>query len=126
MQQGKGQKMENDPAMDTGLTRADRRWLRHYRKRLEGDFKGQTEQVLFYGSKARGDSVPDSDLDVLLIVRDSAAHLVRRMRDVGYLLAAEGDVVPSILAYTQSEWEARRVSGSPFREAVERDKVQIL
>jgi hypothetical protein len=45
---------------------------------------------------------------------------------IGYLLAATGEAVPSIMAYTESEWERLRRSGSPFRRAVERDEVQVL
>jgi uncharacterized protein len=108
------------------LTRADKRWIKQFRRKLTEQFPGMVDQVLIYGSKARGEAGPDSDLDVLLIVRDDAAGRAWKMRDIGYLLAAEGDVVPSIMAYTVQEWENRRKSGSPFRKAVERDKVRVL
>ena len=108
------------------LTRPDKRWIDQYRRELTEKFPGMVEQMLIYGSKARGEAGPDSDLDVLLIVRDEAAKGKRAMREIGYLLAAEGDVVPSIMAYTVGEWECRRKSGSPFRQAVERDKVRVL
>lgn len=81
--------------------------------------------MLIYGSKARGQAHPDSDLDVLLIVKDDAAALKRDLRWIGYLLAAKTDVLPSILAYTEDEWERRRRSGSTFRKAVERDGVRV-
>jgi uncharacterized protein len=32
------------------------------------------EQVVFYGSRARGNEEPDSDLDVLVVLRDSDWH----------------------------------------------------
>jgi len=48
------------------------------------------------------------------------------VRRIGYLLAAMTDVLPSILAYTQDEWESRKRSGSTFRQAVERDAVRVL
>jgi hypothetical protein len=42
------------------------------------------------------------------------------------LLAATGETVPSILVYTETEWESRKRSGSPFRRNVERDEVRVL
>lgn len=108
------------------LTRDERRWLASYRRAVNAEHPGDIEQMLLYGSKARGDAGPDSDLDVLLIVRDRAAARKRKLRRIGYLLAAGSDVVPSIIAYTSGEWEQRRRSGSPFRRAVERDQVSIL
>jgi hypothetical protein len=83
-------------------------------------------QMVIYGSKARGDSHADSDLDVLLIVRNEAVALRRLLRRLGYDLAVAFNTVPSILAYTQEEWERRKQSGSPFREAVERDAVSVM
>jgi predicted nucleotidyltransferase len=108
------------------LTQADKRWIKQYRRQLTKRFPGMVAQVLIYGSKARGEAGPDSDLDVLLIVHDEAADRKHEMRDIGYLLDPYGKVLPSIMAYTELEWEARRKSGSPFRKNVERDKVRVL
>jgi hypothetical protein len=63
---------------------------------------------------------------MLLIIRNAAYNLKREFRRLGYLLAATSEVVPSILAYTEDEWESRRKSGSSFCEAVERDAVPVL
>jgi len=108
------------------LTRDERRWLASYRRAVNAEHPGDIEQMLLYGSKARGDAGPDSDLDILLIVRNTAAARKLKLRRIGYLLAADSDVLPSILAYTSAEWEHLRRSGSPFRQAVERDEVSIL
>jgi predicted nucleotidyltransferase len=108
------------------LTRAEREWLDGYRRALTEQHPNSVEQMLIYGSKARGDAGPDSDLDILLIVRNEAGAKKLKLRWIGYLLAAKSDVMPSILAYTSDEWEERKKSGSPFRRAVERDEVRVL
>jgi len=108
------------------LTRDDRAWLRGYEKVIAERYPGTVKRLLIYGSKARGEAGPDSDLDVLLIVQNEAAHLKGDLRWAGYLLAATSGTAPSILAYTEDEWESRKRSGSPFRRAVERDAVQVL
>src|SRR5262249_3690233 len=108
------------------LTPSEQQWLEAYRQALQDQFADAVEEVLIYGSKARGDASADSDLDVLLIVRDEAEARKRPMRGLGHLLAAATDVVPSILAYTRREWDQRKRSGSPFRRNVERDGVRVL
>jgi predicted nucleotidyltransferase len=108
------------------LRGSEQQWLDAYRQALRDQFADAVEQVLIYGSKARGDASPDSDLDVLLIVSDDAEVMKRPMRGLGHLLAAATDVVPSIMAYTRREWDQRKRSGSLFRRNVERDGVRVL
>ena len=108
------------------LTAEEQAWLDAYRDALNKQHPEAVQEMLIYGSKARGQAHADSDLDVLLIVKNRAGGLKRELRWIGYLLAAKTDVLPSILAYTQEEWESRRRSGSTFRKAVERDAVRVV
>lgn len=108
------------------LTQQEHTWLDDYRKAIEKKHPGVVHEMLIYGSKARGRPHAESDLDVLLIVKNDGGRLKRKLRRIGYLLAATSDVMPSILAYTQEEWENRRRSGSTFRQAVERDAVRVV
>jgi predicted nucleotidyltransferase len=101
-------------------------WLEAYRRALKEQHPEAVGRMVIYGSKARGTSHPDSDLDVLLVLRNDAASLKRELRNIGYLLSATSEAVPSIMAYTEEEWESRQRSGSPFWEAVERDAVEVL
>lgn len=107
------------------LTAEEQAWLDAYREALDKKHPGTVQEMLIYGSKARGRAHAESDLDVLLIVKNEAGALKRELRRIGYLLAATTDVLPSILAYTQEEWESRKRSGSTFRQAVERDAVRV-
>jgi predicted nucleotidyltransferase len=112
--------------MSMKLTADEQAWLDAYCQALKEQYPGIVDRMVIYGSKARGDDHSDSDLDVLLIVKNDASHLKRPLRRIGYELAATSDAVPSILAYTQDEWESRRESGAPFQQAVERDAVVVL
>ena len=108
------------------LTPDETTWLAEYRQALSERHPGAVVRMLVYGSKARGESHPDSDVDVLLIVKNDADSLKRTLRDTGYELAATSDAVPSILAYTEDEWQERAGKGYPFQKAVERDGVSVL
>jgi predicted nucleotidyltransferase len=108
------------------LTKEEQAWLDAYREALDKKHPGMIHEMLIYGSKARGQAHAESDLDVLLIVKNEAGALKRELRRIGYLLAATAEALPSILAYTEEEWENRKRSGSTFRKAVERDAVRVV
>ena len=101
-------------------------WLDEYRKALNERHPGTVLRMVIYGSKARGDAREDSDLDVLVVVRDEATVLKRPLRRIGYDLAAASRAVPSIMAYTQEEWGRLKDLKSAYRESIERDGVTVL
>ena len=121
--------MRREVALDVSplaLHPDERVWLDEYRQALNERHPGVVVRMVVYGSKARGDAHEDSDIDVLLIVRNEAVGLKRRLRRIGYRLSATSYAVPSILAYTQEEWTSYANLGSAFHEAVERDAVTVL
>ena len=63
------------------------------------------EQIYLFGSRARGDSGPDSDYDLLLVVPDDAPAEHRRSR-VGYELTWDVGVAADILVMTRSRFDA--------------------
>ncbi len=107
------------------LTPEERAWLDAYRREVADRFPGLIEEILVFGSKARGDAGPESDLDVLVIVREGDRNTKRGIRHIGHRLAVATDVVPSIMVYTREEWSRRERGGSPFYQAVTRDRVRV-
>lgn len=107
------------------LTAEEQAWLDEYRHELRERFPGNVEDVVIFGSKARGDDGPDSDVDVLLVLREGGRQIKKDARLLGHRLAATSDVVASILVYTDSEWQERARHGSPFFRAVMRDGVHV-
>ena len=107
------------------LTTEEQAWLEAYRRIVHERFPGQIEDLIVFGSKARGDARPDSDLDVLVVVREGDWRLKDALALVGYDLAIGTDVVPSIQVYTIAEWSQLRQRQSVLLEAVERDGVSV-
>ena len=99
-------------------------WLDSFIRTIQQRFPDKIERVIVYGSKARGDAGPDSDLDVLVVLKDDTVSRAD-VRLIGYELALQTDVVPSILVYTIQELEQRREHRSVFIEAVEREGVVV-
>ncbi len=107
------------------LTTEEQAWLDAYRRNLHERLPGQIEDLIIFGSKARGDAGTDSDLDVLVVIRAGDWQLKDTLAIVGYDLAIGTDVVPSIQIYTVAEWDRLRQRQSVFLEAVERDGASV-
>jgi predicted nucleotidyltransferase len=107
------------------LTPAETVWLHAYRKLLETQFPEDVAEISIFGSKARGEAHLDSDLDVLVVIRDGDWHRKEALTCPGYDLAIGTEVVPSLHVYTVAEWEQLRTHASVFREVVERDRVTV-
>ena len=118
--------LKADDVSGLELTADERAWLDAYRKSLGQCHPDSVVRMLVYGSKARREAHRESDLDVLIIVRNDLAHMKRTLRRVGYDLTATTDAVPSIMAYTAAEWQEGNARGYPFQRAVERDGVTVL
>ena len=70
------------------------------------------QAAYLFGSQARGDAVPESDIDVI-IVAPSARPFVDRFQDyMPALLAAPGAV--DLLVYTPEEFERLKAEERPF------------
>lgn len=107
------------------LTPAERSWLQAYQNHLKTEFPGCVEEISIFGSKARGEARTDSDLDVLVVIREGDWHFKEALTRPGYDLAIGTDVVPSLHVYASVEWEQHRLHASVFREVVERDRISV-
>lgn len=89
--------------------------------RLLGD---RLEQILLFGSQARGEARPDSDIDILVIVRGECdtADLIRRTSSIVAALSLRYDVVISRAFVSQERYEQEQ---SPFLLNVRRERVAI-
>ena len=70
--------------------------LERFRDELGLTLGSNLEQVVVYGSRARGDEEPDSDLDVLVVLRESAPNVRETIHRVAYKLMWDCEFRPLI------------------------------
>lgn len=80
-------------------------------------------QIVAFGSRVRGDFRGDSDLDILIILREIEA----RDGVIAFLCKVEADLDVSLspVVYTVSEFERNRQLGGRFVRNVEREGVVL-
>lgn len=78
--------------------------------------KYKPEKIILFGSAARGDAAPGSDIDLLIIKRDTPSYSADRIMEVSDLV--ERDVPVDFLVYRPEEFEKRVSLGDPFIELI--------
>ena len=84
------------------------------------------EQIILFGSRARGDARPDSDVDLLIIESEPFTVQRSRRKEAGrlWLALANIEISKDLLLYSRDEVEVRKdslnhVVGRAFREGKE-------
>jgi predicted nucleotidyltransferase len=101
------------------LTPAEREALRRFKTAVEALLGDNLVSLRLFGSRARGEGTPESDLDVLVLVRTKDPALCRRIVEAALDadLAYDTNVAPAILTIT--EYDLNRECRTPFYRNVE-------
>lgn len=83
----------------------------------------EIDRVVLFGSLARGDAVPGSDADVLVLLRETLLRFQERF--VRYMPRGVAMGV-DVFAYTHSELENMRESGNPFVARALREGIELI
>ena len=101
-----------------------RRILQLLRKELNAALGERVEKIILYGSQARGEARDDSDIDVLIVLKDDFKYglMLRKTSKIVARLSLENDVVISRAFATQQQYEQSKM---PFLMNIRRDGIAI-
>ena len=107
------------------LTGNERTAIDEYLERVHRQFGEQILSVTLFGSKARGDSDVESDIDLLVLVKDETwelrSALWRTASDVGLI----HNLVISVRVFARARWAETRRLRLPLYRAVAADGVPL-
>ena len=82
-------------------------------------------ELRLFGSKARGESSPDSDIDVFIVLRQVNWQIEREIYDLCFEISLEHDVLISPIIFSEEELKGPAMKASPFLAAVEREGIPL-
>jgi predicted nucleotidyltransferase len=108
------------------ITKNENAALRTFVQRILDELGAQVFQIILFGSKARGDSNADSDVDVLILVNEENRRLQERINIIASQISLDYDVLFNPLLIAEARW--RQMSRERFSVCrnVERDGVVLF
>ena len=106
------------------MRRGDQRVAEKLKRRLLAAGVPIVEMRAF-GSRARGDARPDSDLDLFLVLALRTRDIERQIDRIAWEVGREAGLVIMTFECTQEEMQAFPLRAAPLLEEVEREGVPV-
>ncbi len=105
------------------LSIADQEIAREFRRRLSGVV--DVRDLIVFGSRARGDSASDSDLDIFVEVSELTPEARRRISEIAWEVGFELDRVISTVVATRDQLQNGAMGANPLILNIEREGVRL-
>jgi predicted nucleotidyltransferase len=100
---------------------SDRKILNQFAARVRALFP--EARIWAFGSRARDDAEPDSDMDICIVVEDYSDEADDQISHVAWEVGFEHDVLITTVVYSAGQFERGPLSFSPLVRAVRREGV---
>ena len=108
------------------LTEQETTALHAYVNALQARFGRQLVDIILFGSKARGQARPDSDIDIVVILNHPDAQDLGQARGLAFDIWLAHQVLFSIRAISHRGWQDLAAMQSMFYRNVSHDGIPLL
>ena len=99
--------------------------LKQFKADLEQTLGGQLIELKLFGSKARGDDQPDSDIDVLVIVATDDSHIRESVYNIATDILLQTDLCISPKIISKDKFNQLCKENTSFIRNVSRDAITV-
>jgi len=107
------------------LNKQEETALKQFKADLQQVLGNQLIELNLYGSKARGDDRPDSDLDVLVIVATDDCHIRESVYNIVTDILLQTDICISPKIISKDQFDQLRKENTSFIRNVSRDALTV-
>jgi predicted nucleotidyltransferase len=107
------------------LTANERQALDVFVQQLQARFGNRVHSIVLFGSKARGSSDPESDVDILVRLTNDDPDLLWDVQCLAARVSLEYDLLLSVRAVSRSQWERMARYRSPLYRALQTEGIDL-
>ena len=107
------------------LTQTENEAVKIFSERIKDLLNDNLVSIRLFGSKVRGDFSDDSDIDILIVLKEKDYALREKIYDILVDIDLTYDPKISLKIYTEKEMEKNKQLGSPFVLNVEREGLML-
>jgi uncharacterized protein (UPF0332 family)/predicted nucleotidyltransferase len=104
----------------------ERRAVEAFVEALRRDLDSRLLLLVLFGSKARGDDLPDSDIDFLVVTDGDARDLEKRVSALSHSLDLEHNVLVNAIFFSRQRWQDFAQRRAAFWQNAQRDGMLLL
>ena len=114
------------PLVINRITKKESDALQAFNQRLLSELGKQLRQVILFGSKARGDSALDSDIDVLILADEEGRQMRKTISKISSQIGLDYDVCLGALLIANKRWQQMSSERFSLCRNVERDGILLF
>jgi len=107
------------------LTLNEREAILEFSNRLREEFGSLIREIIFFGSKVKGESDKDSDIDILIVLNRLSWEIKRGISELAAEENIKHNVVITTIRYDVDTWENPVIKASPFAGSVKKEGIWL-
>jgi predicted nucleotidyltransferase len=116
-----GEQVEKGP-----LTSEERRSVDEFVQSVGDRFDGQVQAVILFGSRARGEAEPESDMDVLVVMSSVDSTARKRVRHLAAEVWLKHGIYISTRVWSLAHWRELERLKTLLYQNIRRDGIDLL